>query len=220
MPAGGRGAALSASPSDHLAAIVREVDTPTGIARVTVSTPGPAGLFALGHGAGGGIDAPDLLAVSSVVHDAGWTVARVEQPYRVRGHRAPPRPPVLDEAWCAVIASLVTDRGPRLVTCGRSSGARVAVRTATDLGADGVVALAFPLHPPGRPDKHRADELKSLTTPTLIVQGHRDAFGTLAEFPKRMPGVTRVEVPGDHSLKQGVDDAAAAVRKWLAKTLS
>jgi predicted alpha/beta-hydrolase family hydrolase len=218
VPAAGRGATLTAPSSEALRAAVREVETPTGTARITLSTPGSAGLFALGHGAGGGIEAPDLLAVSSAVHDAGWTVARIEQPYRVKGHRAPPRPPVLDEAWCAVLSALANHRGPRLVVSGRSSGARVAVRTAAGLGADGVVALAFPLHPPGRPDKPRADELKELAVPALIVQGHRDAFGTLAEFPKRMPGVSRVEVPGDHSLKQGVDAAAAAVTKWLAKT--
>lgn len=205
--------------SDLLAATVREVDTPTGTALVTLSTPGSAGLFALGHGAGGGVDAPDLLAVSRAVQEAGWTVARIEQPYRVKGHRAPPRPPVLDEAWRAVMAALADVRGPRLVASGRSSGARVAVRTATEVGADGVVALAFPLHPPGRPEKSRADELKALAVPALIVQGHRDAFGALAEFPKRMSGVSRLEVPGDHSLKQSVDAAATAVTKWLAKTL-
>lgn len=205
--------------NDLLAATVREVDTPTGTALVTLSTPGSAGLFALGHGAGGGVDAPDLLAVSRAVQEAGWTVARVEQPYRVKGHRAPPRPPVLDEAWRAVMAALADVRGPRLVASGRSSGARVAVRTATEVGADGVVALAFPLHPPGCPEKSRADELKALAVPALIVQGHRDEFGTLAEFPKRMSGVSRLEVPGDHSLKQSVDAAARAVTKWLAKTL-
>jgi hypothetical protein len=204
-------------PLDHE---VREVETANGIARITMSTPGPVGLFAVGHGAGGGVDAVDLVAVSSALHDLGWTIARVEQPYRVKGHRAPPRSPVLDQAWGSVIASLSADRGPRLIVSGRSSGARVAVRTASDVCADGVVALAFPLHPPGRPDKSRADELKMLQVPTLVVQGSRDAFGTLAEFPKRLPGVARVEVPGDHSLKQGVDQAAAAVVKWVAKTLS
>jgi hypothetical protein len=204
-------------PLDHE---VREVETANGIARITMSTPGPVGLFAVGHGAGGGVDAVDLVAVSTALHDLGWTIARVEQPYRVKGHRAPPRSPVLDEAWGSVIASLSADRGPRLIVSGRSSGARVAVRTASDVGADGVVALAFPLHPPGRPDKSRADELKMLQVPALVVQGSRDAFGTLAEFPKRLPGVARFEVPGDHSLKQGVDQAAAAVVKWVAKTLS
>jgi hypothetical protein len=185
-----------------------------------LSTPGAAGLFAVGHGAGGGIEAADLVAVSAALLELGWTIARVEQPYRVKGHRAPPRPPILDAAWCAVLDSLAAERGPKLVVSGRSSGARVAVRTASEVGADGVVALAFPLHPPGRPDKSRADELKGVTVPGLIVQGHRDAFGALAEFPKRLPGITRVEVPGDHSLKQGIEPAAAAIVKWIRKTLA
>jgi predicted alpha/beta-hydrolase family hydrolase len=104
------------------------------------------------------------------------------------------------------------------VVSGRSSGARVAVRTASAAGADGAIALAFPLHPPGRPEKSRADELKGVAVPTLVVQGARDSFGTLAEFPRRLPGVARVEVPGDHSLKQGTDEVASAVFDWLRRT--
>jgi len=200
---------------DDLAVTIREVGTPSGPARVTLSARGGRGLIALGHGAGGGIDAVDLLAVAAAAHADGWTIARVEQPYRVKGHRAPEAAPRLDVAWCAVLASLGAERGERLVVAGRSSGARVAVRTASSVGADGVVALAFPLHPPGRPDKPRAEELKGLRLPALIVQGHRDAFGTLAEFPKRLPGVTRIEVPGDHSLKHSAEAVARAVAEWL-----
>jgi predicted alpha/beta-hydrolase family hydrolase len=217
VPAQGRGAALTSGPAD-LAAEVREVDTPSGPARVTLSGRGSHGLFALGHGAGGGIGAPDLLAVSAAVAAAGWTVARVEQPYRVKGRRAPDAAPRLDAAWCAVLEALASERGPRLVVSGRSSGARVAVRTASAAGADGAIALAFPLHPPGRPEKSRADELKGVAVPTLVVQGARDSFGTLAEFPRRLPGVARVEVPGDHSLKQGTDEVASAVVDWLRRT--
>jgi hypothetical protein len=166
----------------------------------------------VGHGAGGGIDAADIVVVSQALADDGWTVARVEQPYRVKGHRAPAPAPQLDAAWSAVIAALKRERRGRLVVSGRSSGARVAVRTAEAVGADAVVALAFPLHPPGKPERSRSEELAALTLPLLVVQGARDAFGTRAEFPKRRPVV---EVPGDHSLKQDTAAVATAVMGWL-----
>jgi len=199
----------------RLDARTREVDTPSGTARIVLSPKGSRGLYVVGHGAGGGIDAADLIAVSTALVDAGWTVARVEQPYRVKGRRAPEAAPRLDAAWCAVIAALAKDRGERLVVSGRSSGARVACRTAPDVGADAVVALAFPLHPPGKPEKSRADELMALTVPSLVVQGHRDAFGTKPDFPRQ---ANVVEVPGDHSLKQGVTEVAAVVLEWLTAT--
>ena len=189
-----------------------EVDTPSGPARVTMTRRGSNGLYVVGHGAGGGIDAVDLVAVSQALADEGWTVARVEQPYRVKGHRAPERPPKLDAAWVAVIGALRRERRGPLVVSGRSSGARVAVRSAADVGADAAVALAFPLHPPGKPEKSRADELASIACPLLIVQGARDAFGTRKEFPK---GTPIVEVPGDHSLKQDTGAVADAVLGWL-----
>lgn len=198
-----------------LDARTREIDTPSGPARIVLSPRGKSGLYVVGHGAGGGIDAVDLIAVSTALVDAGWTVARVEQPYRVKGRRAPEAAPRLDAAWCAVIAALVKDRGDRLVVSGRSSGARVACRTAAAVGADAVVALAFPLHPPGKPEKSRADELMALGVPSLVVQGQRDAFGTKRDFPKR---ANVVEVPGDHSLKQGIAEAADVVLEWLTKT--
>jgi len=199
----------------RLAARTREVETPSGTARIVLSPKGGRGLYVLGHGAGGGIDAVDLIAVSTALVEAGWTVARVVQPYRVKGRRAPEAPPRLDAAWSAVISALAKERGDRLVVSGRSSGARVACRTARDVGADAVVALAFPLHPPGKPDKSRAAELMALTMPSLVVQGQRDAFGTKREFPK---DANVVEVPGDHSLKQGSGEAAAAVLDWLSAT--
>jgi hypothetical protein len=195
-----------------LTARTRDIDTPSGVARVTLTKRGAAGLFVVGHGAGGGIDAVDIVAVSQVLADAGWTVARVMQPYRVKGHRAPEAPPRLDAAWTAVLAKLARERTGKLVVSGRSSGARVAVRTAAAVGADAVVALAFPLHPPGKPERSRADELAGLTAPLLVVQGARDAFGTRKEFPK---GTPIVEVPGDHSLKQDTAAVATAVVDWL-----
>jgi hypothetical protein len=195
---------------------MRTIHTPSGDARIAVARPPvPAaanGLVVLGHGAGGGIDAPDLLAVSTALTAAGWVVARVEQPYRVRGQRAPERAPRLDAAWSAVVAALRSDQPHgRLVTGGRSSGARVACRTARVTAADAVVALAFPLRPPRRPDITRAAELDA-GVPVLVVQGERDPFGGPDELP---PGPTVVAVPGDHSLRQGADRAAAAVVDWL-----
>jgi uncharacterized protein len=191
-----------------------EIDTPSGTARAHVSVPANSrGLVVIGHGAGGGVEAPDLIAVTDALTATGWTVARVEQPYRVKGRRAPEAAPRLDAAWIAVVASLKRRRRGPLVVAGRSSGARVACRTADVVGADAVVALAFPLHPPGKPEKSRADELLSVTMPTLVVQGDRDAFGTAELFPARAHVVT---VPGDHSLKKAPADVAAAVVEWLA----
>lgn len=189
-----------------------EIDTPSGTAEVALTRRGKAGLFVIGHGAGGTVDAVDIVAVSTALAAAGWTVARVTQPYRVKGHRAPEAPPRLDAAWIAALAALRKERKGRLVVSGRSSGARVAVRTAAAVGADAVVALAFPLHPPGKPEKSRADELVALTVPSLVVQGARDAFGTAAELPA---GTNVIEVPGDHSLKQDTGAVVAAVTGWL-----
>jgi hypothetical protein len=175
----------------------------------------------VGHGAGGGIDAPDLVAVNDGLVAAGWTVARVEQPYRVRGRRAPEPAPRLDAAWLAVVATLVKGRTGPVVVSGRSSGARVACRTANELDVAGVVALAFPLHPPGKPEKSRAEELIAVTAPTLVVQGLRDAFGNETEIKKatgrKSAGPrTIVSVAGDHSLRQSADLVASGVVDWLA----
>src|SRR6478672_2693903 len=137
-------------------AVTREVATPRGPARLHVDDGGPA-LLVLGHGAGGGPDAPDVLAARAGALTAGWSVARMEQPWRVAGRRVAGPPPHLDEAWIAVLEGL--DHPGPLVLGGRSSGARVACRTATALGAAGVLALAFPLVPPGKPERSRAGEL-------------------------------------------------------------
>lgn len=195
---------------------VREIETLSGPARAHVSAARQrpaAGLAVLGHGAGGGIDAPDLAAVADALVAAGWTVARVEQPYRVRGQRAPEPAPKLDAAWIAVVRALRSRNRRPLIVSGRSSGARVACRTAGELAADAVVALAFPLHPPGKPEKSRADELLAVTIPVLVVQGDRDAFGTPDQLPA---GPDVIAVRGDHSLRQAPADVAAAVVGWLA----
>ena len=149
----------------------REVPTPVGVARVRVEGDGER-MLVLGHGAGGGIDAPDLLAARDAGLAVGLRVALVEQPWRVAGRRIAVAPPRLDEAWAAVCRTL---DGP-LVVGGRSAGARVACRTAREVGAVGVLALAFPLEPPsGGPS--RLPELTAVDLPRLVVQGSRDSFG-------------------------------------------
>ena len=199
-----------------------DVDTPLGPARVLVdeSTADPVGTLVLGHGAGGGADAPDLVAVSDAAVGEGWRVLRVEQPWRVAGKRIAPAPARLDGAWTAVLEALRDDgrlAGP-IVFGGRSAGARVACRTATALGATAVLALAFPLHPPGRPEKSRADELTGAGVPVLVVQGETDAFGRPDEVAAVLdgrPDASVYAVPGDHSLKQNPAVVAAAVLHWL-----
>ena len=167
----------------------------------------------LGHGAGGGIESPDLVGATSAARFRGLSVAIVEQPYRVAGRRSPPPPRQLDTAWSAVISQLRADplSGLPLVTGGRSLGARVACRTAAQTGAVAVLCLAFPLHPPGRPEKSRLPELDAVNVPTLVVQGENDPFGTPPEGPDRT--VTRI--PGTHSFKSDAG-VAAAVSEWLA----
>ncbi len=189
-------------------------DTPRGPARVDTDLPSgpPRALLVLGHGAGGAVDAPDLLALRDAAVAAGSVVARVTQPYRVAGRRAPAPAGHLDEAWTAVLAVLrARHPGVPLVVGGRSSGARVACRTATAVGAAGVVALAFPLHPPGRPERSRAGELAT-GVPTLVVNGDRDPFG----MPKPGPEVRVVVRPGErHDLRGDPVGTAAVVVDWL-----
>ncbi|HET8588243.1 MAG TPA: alpha/beta family hydrolase, partial [Nakamurella sp.] len=158
------------------------LDTPAGPARIDLDRPSGKvrGLLVLGHGAGGGVDAADLLAVRDAAIALDIAVARVTQPYRVAGRRAPAPASRLDEAWIAAVAAVRRRRGLSglpVVVGGRSSGARVACRTAAACGADAVLALAFPVHPPGKPDKSRLDELDHVTVPVLVVQGDRDPFG-------------------------------------------
>jgi predicted alpha/beta-hydrolase family hydrolase len=164
---------------------VVEVATPQGPGRFHVSEAvEPVALLALGHGAGGGVDAPDLVALARGLGEQGVTVLRFEQPWRVAGGRVAVRPPRLDEAWLAGLEAVLTAVGPGLplVLGGRSAGARVACRTATALGAAGVVCLSFPLHLPGRPERSRLPELLAPAVPRLVLQGTRDTFGSAAEL--------------------------------------
>jgi uncharacterized protein len=180
---------------------------------VHLTTGSGRGLVLLGHGAGGGVGAPDLVAVAAALQGQGWAVGLVEQPYRVRGRRMPDRAPLLDAAWTAVAAELRSQWPGPLITGGRSSGARVACRTAAATDAAAVLCLAFPLRPPRRPEASRAEELDAGGRPVLVVQGDRDPFGRPADFP---PGPNVVAVPGDHSLRRSAGAVAAAVVDWLS----
>lgn len=173
------------------------VETDAGTARVTWHRAKKARLvLALSHGAGGGIEVRDLQALAEVLPGQGVSVALVEQPWRVAGKKVAPAPKTLDVGWRGVWPVLVKP-GPPVVSGGRSAGARVACRTATELGAAAVLALGFPLHPPGKPEKSRADELLGSGVPTLVVQGGNDPFGKPEEFPKG--SYELIEVPyGDH----------------------
>ena len=192
------------------------MDTPHGPAEVDLTTvDGARGILVLGHGAAGGIDAPDLVAATSAAAGEGFAVARVLHPYRVAGRRTPPRPAPADAAWIAVVEHVLRDAGGvPLVVGGRSWGGRVACRTANATGAVGVVCLAFPVHPPGRPDApNRLPELDAVDVPVLVVQGTRDPFG----MPPPAPNRTIVQVEADHSLRTAVDDVAGAVGVWLRR---
>lgn len=172
----------------------------------------PRGSLVLGHGAGGGVTARDLVTATEAAQAEGFTVALVEQPYRVAGRRSPAPAHQLDAAWIAVVSQLEPAPGP-LVAGGRSSGARVACRTAEAVGAGGVLCLAFPLEPPqGRPS--RLPELDAVTVPTLVVQGTRDHFG----MPPERPGRTVIQVAADHGLRTDLGAVGEAVRAWLRTT--
>src|SRR5829696_8439633 len=193
------------------------IPTPHGDAGVTLDLPAgePLALLALGHGAGGDVDSADLVAVAAAAVREGVAVARVTQPYRVAGRRSPPRAQVLDEAWVAVVRRL-GEQVPDLplVVGGRSSGARVACRTAGELGAVGVLALAFPTRPPRTPDRDRLGELGTPTVPVLVLQGERDPFG----IPPAAPGRIVQLLPGaTHTIRGPAARAAGAVvAGWLA----
>jgi uncharacterized protein len=190
-----------------------DVETPHGAARAHVHrNHGPRGVLVLGHGAGGGVAAPDLVAARDAALEVGLAAVLVEQPYRVAGRRSPPPAAQLDAAWLAVVARVREELAAPLVVGGRSSGARVACRTAAGTGAVGVLCLAFPLRPPGRPDApSRLPELEAVGVPVLVVQGERDPFGIPPAAPHRTVAVVR----GDHGLKSDKATLAAAVRDWL-----
>jgi predicted alpha/beta-hydrolase family hydrolase len=191
-----------------------EIETPRGPARIQVTDPAgpPVSVLVIGHGAGGAVDAPDILAVRAAATSAGVRVVQATQPYRVAGRRAAAPAPHLDEAWIAIVQFLAVRKLP-LILGGRSSGARVACRTATSLGAAGVLCLAFPLHPPGRPEKSRAGELPP-DVPTLVLNGDRDPFGVPDAGPQRevavRPGAT-------HDLRKDVKGTADLAVDWLRR---
>jgi predicted alpha/beta-hydrolase family hydrolase len=198
------------------------LDTPHGLARAHLdAASGARAAVVLGHGAGGGVTARDLVTTAAVARELGLTAALVEQPYRVAGRRSPAPAHQLDTAWVAVIEQLRTGalRGLALVTGGRSSGARVACRTAASTGAVGVICLAFPLRPPARPSSVRSadrlPELDAVTVPVLVVQGTRDRFG----MPPAAAARTVVQVAADHALRTDLAAVADAARAWLQQVL-
>jgi predicted alpha/beta-hydrolase family hydrolase len=196
-----------------------DFDTPHGPARAHVRpADAPIAALVLGHGAGGGVAARDLVVAADAALAAGCSVALVEQPYRVAGRRSPAPAAQLDAAWTAVIEHLRDgEMGDLpLITGGRSSGARVACRTAAATGAVAVLCLAFPVHPPGKPDKTRQPELDAVAVPTLVVQGANDPFGMPAAGPNR----TVVTVAGNHSLRSDLGAVGAAVSEWLPGVLT
>jgi predicted alpha/beta-hydrolase family hydrolase len=201
---------------------VIEIDTPQGPARAHLHlAEDPIGALMLGHGAGGGVRARDLVAVTDVAHSARFSVVLVEQPYLVAGRRSPAPAHRLDAAWMAVVEHLRGGelRGLPLIFGGRSAGARVACRTAADGGAVAVLCLAFPLHSPGRSPtattKTRQPELDEVQVPMLVVQGERDPFG----IPPASSTRKVVRVPGNHSLTTDLEAVASAVRDWLVRVV-
>jgi predicted alpha/beta-hydrolase family hydrolase len=193
---------------------VQELDTPHGLARAhTVDAArGPRAMLVLGHGAGGSITAPDLQAVAAAAVEIGVTVVLVEQPYRVAGRRSAAPAKQLDAAWIAVIEQLER-AGTRLVVGGRSSGARVACRTAAATGAAAVLCLAFPLITPK--GVSRQEELDAVRVPLLVVQGTGDRFG----MPEPGPAREVVQVTGDHGLKKDLPVVASTVVTWLDRVV-
>jgi predicted alpha/beta-hydrolase family hydrolase len=175
----------------------RLVPTPLGDARLVVRrAKRPVATLVMTHGAGGGIDAPDLARLARTLPQQEVSVTLVEMPWRVQGRKLAPRPELIDQAYLAVLNSMRM-RSP-LIIGGRSAGARSACRIARAVGAKGVLALSFPLHPPGKPESSRVRELMGSGVPTLVVQGERDPFGRPEEFPS---DVDLAVVPSaDHSL--------------------
>ena len=202
---------------------VREIHTPVGMARAHLWRPPTSrGALVLGHGAGGSSWSPDLQALTSLVVD-GWLVILVEQPWRVAGRKVATPPAQLDVAWLAVMATLMSGRGamPRpLVVGGRSAGARVACRTAVAVGADAVLALSFPLHPPGKPDRSRAPEallVPGAGIPLAVIQGEKDPFGRPEEVRSALGTGAQVwAARGTHSFTKTPTDVLEAARSFLA----
>lgn len=194
-----------------------DIETPHGPGKAHVHVAkGAQAALVLGHGAGGGVEAHDLVVATQVALEERVSVALFEQPYKVAGRRSPAPARQLDAAWTAAVAQLREGAlaGLPLIAGGRSLGARVACRTAAETGAVAVLCLAFPLHAPGRggdPKASRIEELDGVTVQTLVVQGERDPFG----MPPPGRNRTVVKVAGDHGLKADLDAVAAAIRSWL-----
>lgn len=218
-----------APPTPHR---VLDVETGEGSARCYVVDPGvdlspgeAHGTLVLGHGAGKGTNTPDLHGLLALADD-GWRVILVDQPWVVAGRRLAPRPPTLDRAWLDIIAALrdTDEIAGRFVQGGRSAGARVACRTAAELQPDAVIALAFPLKPPkseDKPERWRTAEALAVldaSTPLLVVQGERDAFGGPHDVRALLPGAAIAPVAGGHGFSTHPDDVVAAVREWLTAT--
>lgn len=204
------------------ATVVREVDTPHGPARIHLHpVESPRAVLVLGHGAGGGVTARDLVAATEAALERRLSVVLVEQPYRVAGRRSPAPAAQLDTAWRAIVEALREDQAHDLplVVGGRSSGARVACRTAAHVDAAAVLCLAFPLLPPARRSGaqpvSRLPELDAVRVPVLVVQGANDRFGV----PAATRGRTVVVVPGDHALRSGLGELRAAVGTWLEEVV-
>ncbi|MGW5435563.1 alpha/beta hydrolase family protein [Nocardia asteroides] len=193
------------------------IETSAGPAEIELDeVDDPAFLLVITHGAGGGVDAKDILAVRDSAVEAGGAVARVTQPYRVAGRRAPGAADKQDEAWREIVAALRTRfAGLPLVQGGRSNGARVACRTAVDVGARGVIALSFPLHPPGKPDKSRRAELLAPgDIEVVVINGGSDPFGV----PDPADAAEVKVIPKQaHSFRTGFDVIAATVEPWLRR---
>jgi hypothetical protein len=194
-----------------------EISTPSGPAGADIDRPrGDAvALLVLTHGAGGGTETADISAVRAAALKAGVAVVRLTQPYRVAGRRSPGAAPAQDAAWLAAVAAIRRRRGfgpLPLVLGGRSNGARVACRTAIASGAAAVVALAFPVHPPGRPDTTRLPELDGAGVPVLVVQGDRDPFGMPPPGPTREIVVVR---GAGHSLTRDLPTIAEVVTAFV-----
>jgi predicted alpha/beta-hydrolase family hydrolase len=203
---------------------IRVVPTPHGDARLIGDrSRHPVATVMLNHGAGGGVEAPELVALAQALPRQGISVLRLEQPWKVAGKKVAPRPAVLDE--CLVAAANQTRVRTPLVIGGRSAGARAAARCATNLGASGCLALAFPLHPPGRPERSRLGELDDVHLPTLVIQGERDAFGRPEEFPARhdlavVPSADHAfSVPkrGDISQEDALGIIVEATLEWIVR---
>ena len=197
---------------------IHDVETPHGPARVHLHRVDAAtGALVLGHGAGGGVQAGDIQAASEVAREQGLSVALVEQPYRVAGRRSPAPAKQLDAAWTVVLDHLRANEldGVPLIVGGRSLGARVACRTVEQTGGRAVLCLAFPLHPPGRPENSRLGELEAVTVPVLIVQGDRDPFGMPPAAGRREVAL----VPGNHSLRTDLDAVRRVVADWISRVL-